>query len=208
MIVMRTLIALLLVLLPLPVHAADAPRAWQEVIQESDRKRLAGLWRAWTRSLAEIDAAGQAEVVAALGPVLVPTAARPGSPPGPGDYRCRTVKLGVRRDPRAPLPANAPVLAAMPAAPCRITLRDDGLWFEQTGGSQRLGGTLFPDGDRMVFLGAMALSGEMGVMAYGADAARDQVGVLRAVGETRWRLELPWPMWQSNLEVIEVSVAE
>jgi hypothetical protein len=104
---------------------------------------------------------------------------------------------------RGPTP---PVLAG-DFRSCTITARRGLLYFDQGAGDQRVAGTLYPDGDRQVFLGSLALAGENGIMAYGADGDRDQVGVLRAFGDKRWRLELPWPMWQSNLQVIEIVPA-
>lgn len=176
-------------------------QSWQEQISEPDRKRLAGLWSAWTKSLNQAMAAGAASSLAAAGPMAVADAAKPGAMPVPGDYQCRMLKLGIRSD----APAAAPAVAMAAPAPCRISTRDGLLWFEQLDGAQRVGGTLYADDDRMVFLGSKSLAGEMRVMAYGADAARDQVGVLRPLGAGQWRLELPWPNWQSNLEVIEIS---
>ncbi len=211
---MRPRIALLAALLPLAAYAgADSPsgmasaatprsQSWQENITGPDRKRLAGLWNAWTRSLNQAANAGQGAAIAALGPMAIVDAPGAGPPPPPGNYRCRSIKLGIRDD-GAPRP-DAPALEMSQVFPCGITARAGLLWFEQGTGPQRIGGALYPDGDRMVFLGAKALAGEMGIMAYGSDAARDQVGVLRAIGDGRWRLELPWPMWQSNLEIIEI----
>lgn len=201
---------LIAVLLALPacggppgVASASDLRAqnWQEQITEPDRKRLAGLWAAWTRALNQAVDGGGATALAAAGPLAVADAAKPGAVPVPGDYQCRTLKLGVRSD----APPLAPALAMTDTVPCRISARGSLLWFEQLSGPQRIGGTLYPDDDRQVFLGSKSLAGEMRMMAYAADAARDQVGVLRALGPGRWRLELPWPNWQSNLEVIEIS---
>lgn len=201
---------LIAVLLALPacggtpgVASASDLRAqnWQEQITEPDRKRLAGLWAAWTRALNQAVDGGGATALAAAGPLAVADAAKAGALPVPGDYQCRTLKLGVRSD----APPLAPALAMTDAVPCRISARGSLLWFEQLSGPQRIGGTLYPDDDRQVFLGSKSLAGEMRMMAYAADAARDQVGVLRALGPGRWRLELPWPNWQSNLEVVEIS---
>lgn len=191
-----------------PQVAEAPPRAqgWQNVIRDSDRRRLAGLWSAWTRSLAQAETAGQLQRVAALGDMAVPDAARPAPAPRPGAYRCRTVRIGIR-DSDAALRAvagTAPVMLASGFLPCTIAARAGRLWFEQGIGLQRVAGTLYPDGDRQVFLGSMALAGEAGFRSYGADPDRDQVGVLRAFGDRRWRLELPWPMWQSNLAIIEI----
>jgi hypothetical protein len=210
MIAMRRSPTLVACLLALSACGGTAPgvasasdlraQSWQEQITEPDRKRLAGLWSAWTRALNQASGAGAASKLAAAGPMAVADAPTTGTPPPPGDYQCRTLKLGVRSD----APATAPALAMADPVPCRISAKGSLLWFEQLAGPQRVGGTLYPDDDRLVFLGSKSLAGEMRVMAYASDAARDQVGVLRALGPGRWRLELPWPNWQSNLEVIEI----
>lgn len=222
---MRPALALLTVLL-LPVSAcgaantdpqtpsAKAMRAnsWQEAISAADRKRLAGLWSAWTRSLNQAADAGHTSDIAGLGDMAVPDAARAAPAPAPGAYRCRSVRLGSRdtsHDAAQAVPSTAakPAMDMDDTMPCTITAKGSLLWLEQADGAQRIGGTLYPDGDRMVFLGTKALKGEMGLRAYGSDAARDQVGVLRAFGDHRWRLELPWPHWQANLEIIEIIPA-
>lgn len=183
-------------------RASDlADQSWQKQIRERDRKRLAGLWGAWSHALGQVRDAGAAGAVAALGPVGVATAVQPGPLPVPGQYRCRTLKLGSRA---AVTATPVPVIVAAPFQPCTITARDGLMWFEQTSGAQRIAGRLYPDGDRLVFLGSLALAGEPGVMRYGADDDRDQVGVVRGLGPGHWRLELPWPMWQSNLAIVEI----
>ena len=204
----RLLLALLLVAAP----ALAAPH-WQHDITAPDRKRLAKLWEAWTRGLGEAQTAGQGPAVAAFGPAVVADAAtinaggalKSGQAfPQAGDYRCRVIRLGQRAgEARAPLAAAAVTEAA---APCRITMRRGSLWFEQGAGTQRLGGRLYADGARMVFLGSTALAGEMAILPYGADPQRDVVGALRPLA-TGWRLELPWPNWQSNLVVVEIVPA-
>ena len=180
---------------PPPRTAASAH--WQRAIHDDDRQRLAGLWTAWTRSLAEAQAAGQGAAVKALGPVAMPEAAHAAPFPLPGSYRCRTLKLGRQ--------GQGGVLSSGPFQACTLAVDGKGaLRFQQQVSGRRVAGRLYPDGDRMVFLGSMALQQEMGVMPYGADDVRDQVGVLRAFGDRRWRLELPWPRWESTLDLIEI----
>ena len=211
----RLLAMLLFVGCAAPVLASPAA-TWQREITAPDRKRLARLWDAWTQSLDEVVKAGQGAALKALGPVAVPDAATINGGPGisgavagelpvPGEYKCRMVRLGQREG-----GTKAPVAAMVDAGamlPCRIEARGDGLWLEQRGGAQRLGGRLYVDGGQLVFLGATALRGEMGVMPYGADPQRDAVGALRAMGKLHWRLELPWPHWQSNLAIVEIVPA-
>jgi hypothetical protein len=208
-------------LLAVGVEVLAAPvLTWQREITPPDRKRLAQLWEAWTRSLNEAQAAGQGAALVALGPVVVPDAAAinpdaaainpdaaagktAGPLPGAGSYTCREVRLGQHRS--GITAWAAATLTASEMRPCRIEVRGSALWFEQDAGAQRLGGRLYADGDRQVFLGATALTGEMRILPYGADPQRDAVGVLRAIGERRWRLELPWPHWQSNLAIVEIT---
>ncbi|RZJ43020.1 MAG: DUF4893 domain-containing protein, partial [Brevundimonas sp.] len=33
---------------------------------------------------------------------------------------------------------------------------------------------------------------------------RDQIGVLERIGESRWRLVLPWPKQEAKLELMEI----
>ena len=185
-----------------PDAVSRPPPTWQREVREPDRKRLATLWSAWTRSLNEVQAAGQGAEIAALGDLLVPDAARAAPPPAPGTYRCRTIKLGVRAI--GAVPGRGRALDIAPVRPCTIAARGGLLWFEQIGGPQRVAGLLYPDRERVVFLGSIALEAENRILPYGADNDRDQVGALRAYGADRWRLELPWPMWQSNLTIIEI----
>jgi hypothetical protein len=180
--------------------ARGPPPAWQTVIQERDRTRLAGLFSAWSKSLEQARDAGDSKAVLALGDLLVPDAAKAGALPEPGHYRCRTVWIGVNKAG----PASAPAFAVAPEQPCSITARRGGLWFEQTEGAQRISGTLYKDDDRLVLLGSLALRGETGMLRYGEDSDRDQIGVVRPLGKGRWRLELPWPQWRSNLVVVEI----
>jgi hypothetical protein len=206
----RLAIALLLTLSPLAACATSSkPPPWQLEILQPDRRRLAALWDAWTRALATADKAGDTAALAALGPLVDPKAAVPGPLPGPGVYNCRSIRIGVRTDDLMPDAPRGPAMLKAEPSLCTISKRGKLLWFEQAEGTQRVGGHLFADdnrldGQRLVFLGSMALPGEGGFMRYGADADRDQVGVIRPLGPGLWRLELPWPMWQSDLQVIEI----
>ena len=192
--------------------AQPAVSSWQAQIQGEDRARLAGLWRAWTRAIAGIRAAGAETRLQALGPVGVPPVEPlPGRPgplarlqlPGAGAYQCRIIRMGLRddgwpRDGGQPLTLGA-------WGPCRIGAGPQGTKrFDMLEGPQRMHGRLWADGDRMVFLGALALASETGTRRYGDDPDRDALGVLRPLGDGHWRLELPWPRWQSILMLVEV----
>ena len=188
-------------LLAAPLAAKPPPAHWQEAIRAEDRKRLAGLWRAWARALGNIHR--EDADLAALGRLVAHDAGQDGIAPPPGHYRCRLVRLG--RGDNAP--SGMPVVGTLPPVPCLVRADGEQLWFEQQAGAQRVAGRLWQDGGRLVFLGSMALAGEAGVMAYGSDPARDQVGVLTSLGPGHWRLELPWPRWQSDLCLVEITSA-
>jgi hypothetical protein len=61
------------------------------------------------------------------------------------------------------------------------------------------------DANRMIFLGTMMLGDETSALEYGRDAERDMAGALERVGPRRWRLVIPWPRWESMLDVIELT---
>ena len=192
---MRLVAALMLLLVAAPVAARPLP--WRQAITEADRKRLAGLWTAWAQAKAQVEAGGHGAAWAGLGDLADPAALAEGGPPAPGLYRCRTAKLGTRNP-------GMPVWTMMAWTPCRFEMAGDYLRFVNLGGAQRTAGLLYADGDRMVYLGAVSLSSEPGLFAYNRDAERNQVGVLHRIGAQRWRLELPFPRWESELDVIEI----
>lgn len=176
----------------------DAVQDWRDVAAEADRNRVRDLRPAWIKALAQARDSGHGADIAALGPLADPDIALDGMPP-PGHYRCRTVKLGAQS------PGMLDYIA-YPPFDCVIAPDKGGvLTFEKTSGSQRQNGRLWPDGARrMVFLGTLALGDEAGAIAYGMDSQRNVAGVLERVGPTRWRLALPWPRWESHLDLIEL----
>jgi hypothetical protein len=59
----------------------------------------------------------------------------------------------------------------------------------------------------MVFLGSLQLADERGVLRYGHDVERDLAGFVERIGPRRWRLILPFPHFESLLDVIEIVPA-
>ncbi|PZO80434.1 MAG: DUF4893 domain-containing protein [Sphingomonas hengshuiensis] len=173
---------------------------WRRVATPADRDRLRRWRDAWMTALPRARAADPA-AIAAQGALFVPDAALMESAPPAGRYRCRVFKLGgagsAMRD-----------FTAYPAFDCVI--RDEGSvrsFYKETG-SQRPVGLLFPDGDRTIFLGTLLLGEERAALQYGQDRDRDMAGMLERVGERRWRLVLPYPRFESLLDVIELVPAE
>jgi hypothetical protein len=181
---------------------AEAPpparMGWREIATSTDRARIAKWRDGWTSALTKARQGGYASQIAAQGSLMVPDAALPDPMPPTGDYRCRVTKLGAQG------PGGLDYIT-YPAFTCRISMEKDLLSFTKLDGSQRPCGLLFPNDDaRMIFLGSMMLGDETTALEYGRDPDRDMVGAFERVGPKRWRLVLPWPRWESTLDVIEL----
>ena len=179
------------------VRRADV---WQAVISDADRDRLSRLADAWNQAQADISVAGNAADLAALGAVGQNRSQVEPAFPVQGNHECRTIHLGWRQG----SPRTAPPVQAGSWAPCRLTADGILLRLETAPGPQQYLGTLYPDVDRLIFLGSLRLAGEMGRLRYGEDGDRDQLGVLQAIGPGQWRIALPWPRWTARLVLIDI----
>ena len=75
-------------------------------------------------------------------------------------------------------------------------------------GSQRQVGLLFAaDPRRQVFLGTLVLGDELRAMQYGRDPDRNLAGWVERVDTARWRLILPYPRYESTIDVVELIPA-
>jgi hypothetical protein len=184
-----------------PAFSAEAPptqMGWREIATSADRERISKWRDGWTSALAKAQQAGYTSRITAQGSLMVPDAALPGPTPPPGDYHCRVTKLGAQGQ-------GGLDYVSYPPFTCRISMEKDLLSFTKLDGSQRPVGLLFPNDDaRMIFLGTMMLGDEKQALEYGRDAERDMAGAFERVGPRRWRLVLPWPRWESTLDVIEL----
>ncbi|WP_136162027.1 DUF4893 domain-containing protein [Sphingomonas flavalba] len=177
------------------------PPDWHGVATAGDRARLRGWREALVKGVAAATAAGHADSVAREGALLLPDAALPDAALPAGVYRCRIVKLGVKA-PRA----NG--FIAYPPADCVVRAEGEVASLRKADGAQRPTGLLFADPDsRMVFLGTMTLGDERRAVDYGADPDRDMIGSVQRIGERRWRLVLPYPRFESIVDVIELVPA-
>ena len=192
---------------PAPPLARDAPADclpgrtnWRRIATEVDRRRLRDWRGAWVEALAQARTEGHAAEIAALGPLLDPDLAVDDPTLPPGDYLCRTVKLGSRQ------PGLVPSFADEAPAHCRIGTIDARMTFARLDGEQRPIGRLYPDNElRLVFLGTLQLTDEARAYQYGVDPDRDMIGLVQRIGERRWRLVLPRPAHESLLDVIELT---
>ena len=174
-----------------------SPVAWQTIVLPRDRARLRDWREAWRDGLAQARAAGFGIALDREGALLDPDAGMNDPAAPDGAYRCRTIKLGRKAGPGA-------AFSTPPPFACRIA---NGR-FEALEGPQRPSGTLWPyDGPRLLFLGAVSLGDEQAKLPYGRDVDRDSVGLLERIGAARWRLVLPRPRWESEIDVIEILPA-
>jgi hypothetical protein len=186
-----------------PAEATRPPVAadWRAVATQQDRERLRKWRDAWVDALGQVRAAGRMPQLTPLGTLFDPDLALPGALPPDGAYRCRVFKLG----------AKAPGLGALTSYPyfdCTIDAEGELHSLYKRTGSQRPVGLIFPDGaSRAVFLGTLMLGDETAALQYGIDGKRDMAGVIERVGERRWRLALPYPAFESTLDVVELVPA-
>ena len=172
--------------------------AMQEVL-ENYRSIVGGRHGLWVIAKQFITSGKHAGTVIVFA-VTDPDAGKRGVAPPPGTYRCRTVKLGSQGG------EDGLGYVVYGWFECEIERTPNGLRLVKTTGSQRTQGLLYPDMDRrLVYIGAQALSdAETGFPAYGDRPERDQVGVLERIGQSRWRLVLPWPKQEAKLELLEI----
>jgi len=184
-----------------PQEAAARTPDWRSIVTAYDRDRLRNWRSAWMEAVRKAQASGNGAAIAREGALLQPDVAIEWRDPPPGDYRCRVVKVGAKS-------AGMLDYVAYPPFTCRI--RDEGelMSFAKLTGSQRPIGHLLPTiGQRMVFLGTLQLGDERRALEYGRDRERDMAGVMERIGENRWRLVLPYPAFESTLDIVELVPA-
>ena len=182
-------------------NGATVLRDWRGLIKPQDLDRYQRFDAAWVMGLSQARSQGGSGNLSRLGDLIIPSVKRDFVSPPEGDYRCRTIKLGSQSE-------DGLGYVVYGWFACRIELTPAGLKLSKLTGSQRPSGLLFPENDRqMVFLGSMALASEPPANSYGQKPERDMVAVLERVGETRWRLAVPWPQAESHLDLIELVPA-
>ena len=173
---------------------------WRAVTTDQDRERLRNWRKAWVEALPAARTA-DGGAIAREGALFEPDRAMANAMPPAGDYRCRTFKLGARRP-------DLRVFAERPWVRCRVGREGEMPMFAVLEGEQRPSGTLYAETDaRVIFLGALELGDETTALSYSLDRKRDMAGYVERVAIGRWRLVLPWPNFESQLDVIEMVPA-
>jgi hypothetical protein len=200
--------ALLLGVLALPSCSLEAPRtpaqlvpSWRDAVTSADRDRLRDWRAAFISGLAAARRSGHGATIAQEGALLQPDAALQGGAIPNGLYRCRVIKLG----------AKSPGLldyVAYPHFQCRVDQRGSVQSLAKMTGSQRYVGRIFPgDPIRQVFLGTLMLGDERRAIAYATDPQRNVAGYVEKIGAERWRLVMPRPHFESQIDVLELVPA-
>jgi len=181
------------------VTAASA--GWQDQASDFDKGRLAALGEAKTKALGEAKGSGGTGDASAIDAVMGPASHAPSAGEVTGSWRCRTIKLG-----------GITPYVVYGWFNCRISMRGGGLWLEKTSGSQRTAGFLYPGDGGFVYLGASSVTGEPqhvysgnGASAGAGATPDDQIGILTAISSNHLRLEMPYPVQESTLDVLELK---
>jgi hypothetical protein len=182
-----------------PARVALAPgvtedaAAWQASMTAPDAARLAALAEDWAKLRARLPA----KLRAAQGRLADPAAALPLPTLSPGSYRCRLLRL--RAAPRGPATARRGT-----ADFCYVSAVERGFAITKQTGAEPIAGSLEPDGDRYVFLGARQRRAGDNSLVYGAEAGRNLVGTLQRIGNFRWRLAIPGAT-AAQIDILELT---
>ena len=190
----------LTVLVLLAAAVSPSHAGWQDNAAPSDVQRLAQLSESRAKGLQEASRAAPSDL-AAIQSVLQSGTVSASAGALKGKWRCRMMKLG----------GLTPAIVYSWFS-CRIGDSHGALAFEKLSGSQRTSGTLYPDGQGYVYLGASYVTGEKphaysgtGAAAGAAATPDDQIGHLSLLYDGRARLELPYPTQESTFDVIELK---
>ena len=176
--------------------------AYRQVVSANDRLRLRDWRTAFVDGLAAARKAGHGAEIDREGALLDPDAAQTNPAIPNGMYRCRVIKLGAQG------PGNLDFVE-YPGFTCRVRPDRNLQRLGKLTGSQRYVGLIFPgDPLRNVYLGTLAFADEERVLQYGQDDQRDVAGYVERIGPSRWRLIMPYPHFESHVDVMELTPAQ
>ncbi|HET7281195.1 MAG TPA: DUF4893 domain-containing protein [Sphingomicrobium sp.] len=172
--------------------------AYKEVISENDRVRLRDWRKSFENGLAAARKSGHGAEIDREGALLDPDAALAGPAIPNGMYRCRVIKLGAKD------PGNLDYVTYS-GFTCRVKQEHALQRLGKLSGPQRYLGLIFPgDAIRNVFLGTLVFADEQRALQYGQDQQRDVADYIERIGPNRWRLIMPAPHFESQLDVMEL----
>ena len=172
--------------------------AWRDVATADDKERLRDWRGTFISALTAARSSGHAAEIAREGALLDPDAALGNVAIPDAMFRCRVIKIGAKSE------GNLQYIA-YPAFTCRVKPEQNLHRLAKLGGSQRYVGLIFPDDAvHQVFLGTLVLGDERRALQYGQDELRDIAGYIERIGPNRWRLIMPRPHFESQLDVLEL----
>lgn len=186
------------------VLSATANAGWRDDASPADAQRLSQLAESRAKGMLEAANAGASDYKAVRS-IIEAGAVSASASQLVGTWKCRTMKLG----------GLTPAIVYSWFT-CRISEQGGVLTFEKTGGSQRTAGRLYPDGGSYVYLGASYVryngvnekppkySGKNPTLGAG-ETPDDQIARLTALADGRLRLEFPYPIQESDFDVIELK---
>jgi hypothetical protein len=189
------MIAAFLLLAGVHHHAPEVD--WHRVATAADRERLRGWRDDWQRSLAAARAGDGAATIAADPVLFDPDAALDAPTPPAATYRCRVTKFAGRH------------LAVEAWSRCSVAASGALLRLQRLEGDQRFDGLIYADGThRSIFLGTASYPQERRTVTYGRASGRDMIGRVERIGAQRWRVVLPSPRYESQLDLVELVPAD
>ncbi|UYY76748.1 DUF4893 domain-containing protein [Sphingomonas sp. R1] len=178
----------------------DTSRNWRRTATDVDREKLRNWRKAWSEAL-PLARAADARRIDGDAELFDPDRAQADAMPPAGAYRCRTTKLGGGG-------TAVSAIVTYDWRPCTLVADGQVRHFRIAGGVQRPDGNLFPDVKaRAVFVGTLEVGDDAAPLRYGLDNKRDLIGYAERIGAARWRLVLPYPAFESKLDVIEIVPA-
>lgn len=181
--------------------AQIAEAGWQDVASQFDVQRLSRLNEAKAKALEEAGRGASANDLSIIHAVVDPALQSASVDALLGQWQCRTIKLG----------GIAPNVIYSWFR-CRIAMKGGGPYLEKLTGTQLTNGYLYPDGNgSFVYLGASSVTGEPR-HAYSGNGATagvpvtpdDQIGLLSLIGSGHARIEFPYPLQESTMDVLEL----
>ncbi|MET3713612.1 hypothetical protein ABIC65_004347 [Sphingomonas trueperi] len=178
----------------------DTRLPWRRIATDTDRTKLRNWRTAWSEAL-PLARAADVKLIEGDPALFDPDRALETAMPPAGAYRCRTFKLGGGG-------TAVTAIVSYDWRPCPITAEGDLRHFRIEGGVQRPDGNFFPDAvARVTFLGTLEVGDDSAPLRYGLDNKRDLIGYGERIGDKRWRLVLPYPAFESKVDVIEIVPA-
>lgn len=180
------------------VTVSAALAGWENRVSAYDARRISQLDEARQKALSEAATGRDIQLIRAL----IDMQTQPVSGAWlRGDWRCRTIKVGGM---------SPDVVYSW--FHCRIVGRDGRLMFDKLSGTQRLSGFLYPhNSGGFVLLAGLSTDREPmhsysgnGAGAGAETTPDDAVGLLQATGPRSARIEFPYPMQESTLDIIEM----